>query len=144
MIDQRRTQKSLHNISRMNNNLSKSKLTSAPQVVISYNFENDNTNGQLVRTHNLLIGLEEIGQGRGYGGGNNSKSTFRKNVLGRGNYVSMSGGGKIISKQQSSSLLAKNNNKHQLLRVRSNDILLINNKNSYNSNTINSYNSNLR
>ena len=32
-----RTQKSLHNISKINN-LSKSKITTGPQVVISYNF----------------------------------------------------------------------------------------------------------
>ena len=38
IIDDRRTQKSLHNISRLNNILSKSKLELGPQVVISYNF----------------------------------------------------------------------------------------------------------
>lgn len=52
------TQKSIHNASRLNN-LSRTKTGGVkPQVVISYNFENGNDTQ--VRTHNLLIGLDEV------------------------------------------------------------------------------------
>lgn len=79
-----------------------------------------------------MIGLEDINEGRG------NKSTFRKNVLHRVNYVSNSN--EKIGKA-SSSIASK---KNQLLRVRSNDILVGNNKNNINNDNKNIINNDLR